>query len=164
MDDMPGMQAMMGMLFGPEAKLATYMVALDDHTIAMAYVSRENLRRAIEAYENPEKGLAADPALASTLAELPDGAPWQVVLSLSGYFEMMRGMVAALPEAEELDLVPRFPESPPIGIAATTGEAEVRIEAFMPGEMWEAIGRFSQPPRPDRAPPQEPTKIEPQGL
>jgi len=157
MDDLPEMQAVMGTLFGPDGKLATYMVALDDHTIVAAYVSRENLRRAIEAYEDPEKGLAADPALAATLAELPDDAPWQMAFSLTGYFEMIRGIIAGLPDADAIDLLPSFPESPPIGIAATTAEAEVRIEVFMPGELWEAIGRLSQPP-------QAPTKVEARGL
>ncbi len=62
-------------IFGSDDAIHTYLAAIDDHTIVSAYVSVDNLRRAIAAAEHPAgTSSQPDPQVAEITALLPAGA------------------------------------------------------------------------------------------
>ena len=83
----PGVDEILGQLFGTGGKLAVYIAAADEHTMVAGYESKEALQRALKAAKNPAAGIAATPDVAKTAALLPAGAQVIAFISPEGVIE-----------------------------------------------------------------------------
>ena len=113
----PDMQKTMQMLVGPDGKLKLYAAPADDHTVVMAYTSLEHLKAAIDFYKSKQPGLSSEAGVAKVAAMLPAGSQMIAYVSLSGATNVARQFAANVPGAHTT-VIPEFPDSPPIGMAA----------------------------------------------
>lgn len=142
----PGLQ-----MLGPNGKLATYMVAVDNKTVVTAYVSEDIARQAVERYLKGGPNLNSDPEVAKTAAVLPNGSQMRAYLSPHGLVAAVKSVLnnMGLPFGA---MIPDLPETPPIGMAARVAPAGLATDLIVPGEVFEAIGgavATMRPPRPN---------------
>ncbi len=143
MPNMPPESAkMMERMYGPGGKIVAWMVACNEHTVVVGYMSQEPLRRAIAAIKQGKPGLAGDAGVAKVAALLPSGATWSAYLSPKGTFDFAdRMMAAVLPPGSGVK-IPEFGPTPPVAMAMTTGPDEVEAHVVVPAEVFKAIGRL----------------------
>ena len=128
-------------LLGADDKFHTYLTAIDEHTILSAYVSQDNLRRAIAAAEHPGGTSGKpDPQAAEIAALLPAGAQAVALVQPAGVNQWVQALIAAGQDASVSEV--EFPASPPIGLALKISSAGVHGETVIPGATLEAIGQF----------------------
>ena len=118
-------------------RIQSYLAVIDEHTVVSAYVSQENLRRAIAA---AKQGGGPDSQAAEIAALLPTGAQAVALVQLSRVIEFAQSLATAAPDQKGPVL--EFPASPPIGLALKISSGGVLGEAIIPGATLEAIGQF----------------------
>ena len=135
------LKAAMIKIFGSDDQVRTYMAAIDEHTVVSAFISVDNLQRAIAAVErNGGSGGGLDPPAAEIAARLPTDAQGVALVNLSAVTEFAQSMAASVLGAK--GPVFEFPASPPIGLALKVSSAGVQGETVISGATLEAIGQF----------------------
>jgi len=143
MDGDPNAPKLMEGLFGPGGKIRVFMAAADEHTVVAAYTKRAALRRCLRAAKRPQAALAADEGVAATAALLPPGAPVVGYWSPQGTVAFLNRAISLFGPGEQPGItLPDFPETPPIGMAATFSADEVQTRVVIPGEVLKAIGAY----------------------
>jgi hypothetical protein len=137
----PQYAQMMETMVGPGGKMASWLVPVDEHRIAIGCVTKEHLQKMIEIIKQGKPGLESNADVAKTAALLPAGAPAVVYVSPAGILELVKRMAFAMapPEAMVNVKIPEFPATPPIGFAVTTGADEVQTCLVIPAEVLQAI-------------------------
>ncbi len=146
---LPGMEAdpnfpnLLEALFGPGGKIRIFMAAADEHTVVAAYTRRAALRRCLRATKRPRAALVADEGVAATAALLPSGAPVVGYWSPKGTIDFVNQAISLFaPDEQSKFALPDFPETPPVGLAATISADEVQTDVVIPGEVLKAIGAY----------------------
>ena len=130
-------------LFGPGGKIRIFMAAADEHTVVAAYTRRAALRRCLRATKRPRAALVADEGVAATAALLPSGAPVVGYWSPKGTIDFINQAISLFaPDEQSKFALPDFPETPPVGLAATISADEVQTDVVIPGEVLKAIGAY----------------------
>jgi hypothetical protein len=141
------MKAVFGKILGSGEKILTYMAAVDDQTIVSAYVTEDNLRRAIAAVKakadakaGGTSGGTTNPQALDVAALLPSGSQWVALVQPSGVAQwILEGLsVAKDVDPPSID----FPDSPPIGLALKISASGVHGEVVIPGPSLEAVGKI----------------------
>ena len=141
--EIPNYEQMMEKMFGPGGKMTIYMAVADEHTVVWGYTSEDLVRRGMKALSAPKQGLAGDEGVAGTAALLPPNAPFVGYWSPKGTVDFVKRMIPAVtPGADVASKVPDFPQTPPIGCAATASGAELRAHLVIPAEVVEALGGY----------------------
>jgi len=139
----PAMKKMMESMIGPGGKLKVYLAAADERTVVMAYVSPENLTRAIAAGKNPQTSLSADPNVTVTAGMLWRDALWIGYLSPKGMMDFSMGMAMQMMPPGAMPQLPPFPDSPPIGIAVAVSPGSLNAQIVLPVDTLKAsVGYF----------------------
>jgi hypothetical protein len=135
----PATAKLMPMLFGPTGKLTARVLTADDHTLLIAYGSEEKAKEALAAFKNPQSSLASDPNVATTLKLLPAHAQWVGLVSIKGYMDLIRQVLAGAggPPVK----LPELPAMPPIGFAAEAGNSRLDTQMILPAEMLATISK-----------------------
>jgi hypothetical protein len=134
----PDMQTIMQLMFGATEKMKVYVAPADEHAVVMAYISLEQLKSALDFYKSKQPGLTADPSVAKVAAALPPGSQVVVYISLSGAAQAARQAAVLMPGGAAA-LIPDFPDSPPLGIAAKVSPNGVEA-LIVTAETLRAIG------------------------
>ena len=128
-------------MFGSDDKVRTYMAALDDHTVVSAFISVDNLQRAIAAVEHSgDSSGGLGPQTGDIAARLPTDAQGVVLVDLSFVTEFAQSMLTTV--LGHQGPVFEFPASPPVGLALKISSAGVDGETVISGDTLEAIGQF----------------------
>jgi hypothetical protein len=133
----PGLENLYGKLFGEGGKMSVYYTAVDATTLAIGYVSKDNVSRLIKQIKSGDKGLAADAGVAQAAGLLPKGAQWAGYFSPKGAFEMGM-MIARAIAPDEIPPIPDFPATPPAALAAKATGGNFETDLVIPAETWEA--------------------------
>ena len=142
-EQMPGFDDTMSKMFGPGGKMKFFLVAVNEHTVALSLTSHAPILRTIAALKQPANGLATDPELLKTAKLLPTDAPWVGYVSPSGSVAFFKRMMdTMMPEGMPRPNIPDFPASPPIGVAVKALPGELQAEIVVPSAMLDAIGKY----------------------
>ncbi len=144
-----GNPAMMDAMFGPDGKMVMYYVPVDEHTVFVgAGISKERMATAMNVIKDPKRSLAADADVAIVKAMLPTGAQGVVYVSIRGYATLVQRILFGTLRQDGLIPAefnfPRFPKSPPVGIAVKALNAEVQIHVAVPADLLKACGEYVQ--------------------
>jgi hypothetical protein len=140
----PQQARMMETLLGPGGKITMWLASVDEHDIAMGYVSKEHLQQALEAIKQGKPGLAKDAGVSKTAALLPANGIFVGYLSPQGTIELIRRMAPAIfpPEMKVTVRLPEFPKTPPIGFAVSTAPNELQTCLIIPGEVLLSVPQY----------------------
>jgi hypothetical protein len=139
--EIPQVKQMFEMMFGPGAKLPVYLAAADRQTVVGVYISQDRLRDALKAARAGTAGLAADPGVMRTAAQLPAGAQWVGYWNLRGTQQFVARMIASLLPDAPIKL-PEFPETQPVGFAAKLTASGLDTDMVVPAEVLTAGAKF----------------------
>ena len=146
MPNNPASKQMLQMMFGPEGKLNVYVVPIDETTIALSYVTPDNIARIKAACKNPGTSLGADADIAQTAKLLPAGAQWIAYLSPKGFVDFvgsfMMGMAGGAGGA--MPMIPPFPQTPPIGIGVESSAKGLDAAIVIPGGALKGVATYIQ--------------------
>jgi hypothetical protein len=138
-EGIPGFDKMLENLFGPGGKMMVYVAAVDDSTIAAAYVSKDLLKKTIASVRNPSASLGADAGITKTAALLPRGAQWVGHVNPKGVVDFgVRIARMVMPDAAGFELPP-FPQTQSIGFAVKTSKDGLETDLVLPSSVIEAI-------------------------
>ncbi len=141
----PATAKLMPMLFGPTGKLTARVLTVNDRTLLIAYGSEEKAKEALAAFKNPQSNLASDPNVATTLKLLPAHAQWVGLVSIKGYMDLIRSVLAgAIPAGGPAINLPELPAMPPIGFAAEAGNNGLDTQMILPAETLSTIAKFAR--------------------
>jgi hypothetical protein len=137
-------EQMMKAIMGKDGKLDAWIVPADEHHVVMGYVSKENILKTVEAIKKGEAGFADDASIAKTAALLPKDALSVGYLSPQGLVDFGKRAAALFlpPQVPVEQLVPDFPQTPPIGLAVTAPPHELQTVLVVPNEVIKAIGEY----------------------
>ena len=135
----PDPQKMIQLMTGPGSSVKTYMAAADGHAVVLAYTSLEHLKAAIDFYRSKQPGLSGEAGVAKVAAMLPAGSQMVAYASLSGMANIARQFAANVPGANAA-VIPDFPDSPPIGMAAKVTPEGVEGHLVVTAETLATIG------------------------
>ena len=137
-------QEAMKRLFGDDLTLDFYLAVVDQDTVAMAYISQENLVRTIAAGTKSAATLADDASVAQTAAMLRSDSQWIMYLSPQGAFQFASNMAGLFsPEGKDAKF-PSFPKSPPVGVSANVLPSTIDAELVAPAATLSAVASFIQ--------------------
>jgi hypothetical protein len=133
------MKAYMEFLVGKTGKMTGYVQAVDKTTVVLAWSDKASLIRTKAALSSPAEGLAGDAGVKSTLALMPKGCQWMVLVSPPGLASVVKSVVQAfgLPG----DRLPDFGAMPPLGVSVKLEKDSLEKELVLPGKTLEAIGK-----------------------
>jgi len=140
----PNVARMMELFVGKDGKLNIYVAPVDETTIALAYVSKEQLTKTIAAAKAGSAGFATDSNVAATAASLPKGAQWVGYLSPEGVMVFAQQMIAVIGGPDAAGRLPKFPASPPIGFSATITGTQLDTHLVIPSGLLKETGEFIQ--------------------
>jgi len=141
----PATAKLMQTMFGPTGKLTTRLLVADDHTLVVAYGSEDHAKEVLAAYKNPQSSLASDPDVATTLKLLPPHAQWVGLVSIKGYMDLIRSVLAgAIPAGGPAINLPELPAMPPIGFTAEAGTTGLDTQMILPAETLGTISKVSR--------------------
>jgi hypothetical protein len=132
---------MMEAMFGNQGALSVYMAPVDKNTVIGAYVSKARLAEAIKAVAEKQPQLSEDPAVAKTLAMLPEGSQWVALWSPQGTRELIVRMIGVI-EPNIRTQVPEMPGSSPVGMSAELSPGVLDTAVVIPLDTMEAVGVF----------------------
>jgi hypothetical protein len=134
-------KAILAKFLGSDDKIHTYTVAIDEQTVISAYVSEDQLRRAIAAIKASDKTSSAAGAQGKEVALLlPTGAQAVALVQPSGIADWVQSLRSIDKEGKRSSL--EFPPSPPIGLALKISATGVHGEAVIQGPVLEALGKI----------------------
>jgi hypothetical protein len=135
----PNPQKMMQLMMGPGGQMKIFLAPADEHTVVMCYTSLERLKSAIDLYKSKQQGLTSDANVVKVAEMFPQGSQFVGYFSLGGMADVARQFAAAVPGARAA-VIPDFPESPPIGMAAKVSPTGVEGHLIVTAETLRAIG------------------------
>jgi hypothetical protein len=136
----------MGVLFGAGGDIVFYLAAADQHTVVLAYTSKERLLECVRAVRNRAAGLHGESGVAQTAALLMPNPHWVGYWSQKGSIDFInRVIVKAAPPLGNVNLLPDFPDVPPIGLAAKAGAGELHCHLVVPATTIRPIGEIGVP-------------------
>jgi hypothetical protein len=139
----PNFGKMMETFFGPDGKIVAYLAAADDHTVVMAYTSKESLLESLRAVKDAKAGLTGDAAVAKTTALLLPKPHWVGYWSPKGTVDFVARLIPKIaPEEAKPEKIPPLPETPPIGFAAKAAAGELECQLVAPAATVEGIAKY----------------------
>jgi len=139
----PDFEKMMETFFGPGGKIGAYLAAADDHTVVMAYTSKESLLESLRAVKNAKAGISGDAAVAKTAALLMPKPHWVGYWSPKGTVDFVARFIPKIaPEDAKPEKIPPFPDTPPVGLAAKATRGEFECQLVAPAATVEAIAKY----------------------
>jgi hypothetical protein len=144
MPNNPASTQMMEKMIGPGGKLSAYIVPIDATTVAISYVTPDNIARVKAACQNPKSSLASDSDIAQTAKLLPPGAQWIGYISPQGFLGFISTFMSAALPAGAMPTLPELPATPPIGFAAEHSSTGLNFQIVVPGATFKGIGAFHQ--------------------
>ena len=138
----PLQKKMMEMMFG-RGEMVTSVAAADPTTVLFSYKPASTMAETLKVYARTKESLPFDPRVAGTLAMLPQGSQWVLLVEPRGMMSMVgNGIKRIAPDAKFQ--LPDFPPTPPIGVGARLSETGFTIQTVIPGEVLEGIGKVVQ--------------------
>lgn len=147
----PETAKLMPLLFGTDGKVTARMVAADEHTVLFVYGDEEHAKQALADFKNPKSSLASDTDVAKVLKLLPAHAQWVGVVSINGYLDMIKSMMASIGGPARF---PELPAMPPIGFAAEAGPHGLTTQLVISKETIEEISNTVHGYMQHQSPPQ----------
>lgn len=142
--NVPGVEALVKAMVGPEGKLSLYAIAADSNTTVIGSASEEKLAKAVTFAVNGEKGLADDSSVKTTADLLDPAAPWSVYISPAGAVAWgARGAQSWAAAFGDDRRAPPFPATAPIGISLTLTEGQLRSELVAPVDLLKGIAEYA---------------------
>lgn len=139
----PQTDAVWKMMFGPERNMKMYYAPAGNSTVVSVFMDPAHLKPAIEAAKSPRNGVAADAGVKTTIALLPQGAQWVLLLSPGGMVQFAQTiMQATIPQMPFR--IPDFPKTPPIGAAARATAEGLEAQIIVPVAVLEGVGTVVQ--------------------
>jgi hypothetical protein len=133
------MEEMMKKMMGPTGTLKVYLAPVDDHTVAMAYTSVDNLKKVIKLSGSSARGLAENDHVAASAKTLPADAQAVGFLSIQGTAELIRRLAPQL-EDGPAKMFAEAPASPPIGMALNISDAGAEAYLTLPAATLQSLG------------------------
>lgn len=125
-------------MFGDAEKVKTYIVAADDKTVLMGYVTPDAVQRVIKSAGG--KQIAANANLAKAAKLLPEGCQFVTFLSPKGAIDAMLDLVPGIELTPAPALLGDFPDTPPLGFGLKITPDGIESDLVVPEETLEAIG------------------------
>ncbi len=139
----PGSQEVMKMFVGPSGKMKAYLWPTDANTVALAYITPDNIKLAIDAAKNPTKSLASDVDISQTVSVMPRGAQWTGYISPRGMFDFVIAIMAKAGPNGGMQ-PPRFPQTPPVGFAVEATTSRLDLSIVVPSSTLKGFGEYVQ--------------------
>jgi hypothetical protein len=144
MGNVPDYEKIMEKMFGAGKHMTFYLAVADQHTIVLSYVSPELLLESLDVVRGSKMGLASDASLAQTAAMLSTDASWGGYLSPRGVINSVKQAVqVSRADGEPPIQIPKFPATPPLGLAVTVEPDGLRSHSVIPAATLEAIGQYA---------------------
>ena len=136
----PQLKGMMESMFGAGGKVKAYLSAIDKETVLMSY-SEDSLKQLAANVTANKAGLASSLTLKKTSAMLPAEAHVVAYLSIGGYIDLIKKVIAG---AGFPFPVPAFPETPPVGFSGRLAAHSVETHIAVPMSLMEGIRDYVQ--------------------
>ena len=146
----PFWQATMDNLLGDDGKLTMHLLAVDKSHVLVSTAEEKNLIRFLrdfQAGKRQQKSIRiGDPSLPTTLQLIEEDKPWIAIVSPRGSVQWLRRWMKAMMGelSDELQQLPPFPPTPPIGISFSLVEGCCELDLVLPSETLNAIAEFVQ--------------------
>jgi hypothetical protein len=127
-------------LFGPDGVMTAYLAAVGESKVAIAYSSKENLKRSVAEALKP--GLAADKNLITTKKLLLKNPHATGFISPKGAIAFFNYIMSVATPGVVLFELPPFDDCPPVGVAVSTSATTIDIDAVLPDDTITALGRY----------------------
>ncbi len=134
----PDPEAMKRLIVGPDGTIKHFITAVDDHTMVVAYTSLEKLKAAIDHFKAGKPGLSKNPKISKVSSALPKGSHAVWFVSVRGYADMVRQVMAAAPGGMPVT-IPELPECAPIGMAVKASPTDIETHLVVPADVPKAI-------------------------
>ena len=136
--EIPGAEKMMELMFGEGDTMEVYMAVADDNTVMGSYVSKENLLKALAAFDNGENQLADSPEVAKTVASLDSDAQGIGLWSPQGTLAFVSRIASAIdPQAGAA--IPQLGETSAIGFSVKLSSDGLDTEAVIPVDVIKTV-------------------------
>ena len=143
---MPQTKQLLEQMMGKGGRLDAYIVAADERTIVLGYVSEEKVAGVVKNLEAGGANLSQDAEVAETAKLLPGDAQMVGYLSPRGAVAManrfMTMMANGMGDQMPLVEIPDFPETPPLGFTAKVVAGGIEAKSVVPGKVLEALGEY----------------------
>lgn len=138
----PMFNQMMDLMLGPGQPVTFYLAAADEHTLVAGYVTPDRIAETIKGLGSSD-GLAGRKEIQPTAALMPKDATCIGYWSIPGTFQLVHRVLEPLFHGKgPAAMLPEFPETPPVGIALTQGDQELRSQVAIPQETVRGIGQY----------------------
>ena len=136
----PQLKGMMESMFGAGGKVKAYLLAIDKETVLMTY-SEDSLKQLAASVMANKAGLATSLTLKKTAALLPAEAHVVGYLSIGGYIDLIKKVIAG---AGFPFPVPAFPQTPPVGFSSRLVNNSIESHIAVPMALMEGIRDYVQ--------------------
>ena len=142
----PQAKQMMEQMLGKGGRLDAYLVAADERTVVLGYVSEEKVAGVVKNIQSGGANLSQDARVVQTAKLLARDAQMVGYLSPRGAIAMVNRFITMMANimGGQMPLVeiPAFPESPPLGFTAKVVPDGIATQFVVPGESLEALGKY----------------------
>lgn len=146
MQQLPQAPQVMELMFGEGGKMRAYFAQVDEDTILIGYSPKTVVEKMVEAIRQGREGegLAGDENLAVTSELLPAGSPFVAYISPKGGVQWFRRMMTVTMGAlgGGGPVIPEYPQTPPVGIAADLEGRVLQTDVMLPAEMLRGLSQF----------------------
>ncbi len=129
-------------VFGNGGKMTMSMAAIDGSTVLTTYHNAEEMKDLIKTRMKVTAGLKDDVKVATTLAALPQGSQWVVLVNPKATMDMARQFVKTVDPNAPPDVIPAFPQTSLVAVGARLSETGLVIHAVTPVQVLEEIGKL----------------------
>jgi hypothetical protein len=136
--DVPGADKMMELMFGKGDAMEVYMAVADDNTVMGSYVSKENLVKALAAFDTGENQLADSSEVAKTVASLDSEAQGIGLWSPQGTFAFVSRIASAI-DPQAAAAIPQLGETSAIGFSLKLSPVGMDTEAVIPADVLKKV-------------------------
>jgi hypothetical protein len=140
LDQLPAQQQQpLQRYYGPERKVVSTTVAVDDHTLLVRYTEPDGVEPFLAKYRKGAR-LTGDDQVAKALSLLSEGSQWAAVVNLSECLDVVRkGIVGGFAQQ-----MPPFRVVPPVGLGARLSAAEMELIVGVHAETLTALGDYAR--------------------
>lgn len=128
---LPEIRQQMEKMFGPEGKLRIWIVPTDETTVVLAMATPDQIGALLKVISKNESIDWNRDGLREINALLPEASDWRLFFDPHRYLDWQRREQAAMVGVPIIGgtLVRDFPVAPPVGIAGSVHDGELRFEA-----------------------------------
>jgi hypothetical protein len=141
----PQLQPVLQTMFGEDGKMRAYLAQVDEARVLVSYSGKASVEEQVESLRAGGAALASEASVATTAQLLPGDAPLVAYISPQGcvawFSRLMNAMMGAFGGAP---VIPEYPATPPVGIAAALDGRVIETDIVFPAEMLEGLSKYIQ--------------------